>query len=139
MAFSMSPAAADAVRHRIETSSIERPVAGMVDGSDSLPVSRELSDALRRKASKAELKAIAKREFSTDGLTFRLVVGVYSESQFPSWKIATINGVKFVLPFWARLALRNWMLDFADGRFMLRNGDRVRYTLTNANRGKDAA
>jgi hypothetical protein len=130
MTFSISPAAAQVIRHRIERSSVERPVAAMVDCSDSLPPSRELTQALLRKASEAELRDIAKREYCLDDLKFRLEVGIYSKSQYPSWTMAMINGIEFVLPFWVRLALRKWTLDFVDDRFLLRKGDRVRYTLS---------
>ena len=139
MAFSLSPAAANTIRHRIETSSVDRPIAMMIDCSDSLPVSRELGAAVLRKASEAELRDIAKREYSLDKLEFRLDVPIYSKSQYPSWMFATIDGVELVLPFWARLALRSWTLDFVSDQFLLRSGERVRYTLSGAKRRSDAA
>jgi hypothetical protein len=139
MAFSLSPAAANVIRHRIETSSVDRPIAMMIDCSDSLPVSRELDAAVLRKASQAELRDIAKREYSLDKLEFRLNVPIYSKSQYPSWMYATIDGVQFVLPFWMRLALRNWTLDFVNDRFLLRSRDQVRYTLSGAKRRNNAA
>jgi hypothetical protein len=139
MGFSISPAAADVIRRRLEASSVDRPVAGMVDCSDSLPVSREMGEALSRKASEAELRKIAKREYSQKGLKFRLDVGVYSKSQYPSRVLTTISGIEFVLPLWPRLVLRNWTLDFVDNRFLLRNGDRVRHTLTGRESVSDAA
>jgi hypothetical protein len=130
MAFTISPAAAEVIRQRIERSSVDRPIAGMVDTSDMRPVSRDLGEALSRNAEPGELREIAKREFPMDKMKFHLSVGVYSKSQHPAWTHTTINGIEFVLPFWARLALRKWTLDFVDNRFLLRSGDRVKYTLT---------
>jgi hypothetical protein len=102
----------------------------MIDCSDSLPTSREMTEAILRKASEAELRDIAKREWpDIDKLRYRLEVGIYSKSQYPFWVFAKVNGFEFVLPFWVRLALRRWTLDHADGRFLLRNGNRVHYTL----------
>ena len=130
MAFSISPKAAEAIRRRLDTSTVDRPVAMMIDCSDSLPTSREMTEALLRKASKAELQDIARREWpDIDKLRFRLEVAIYSKSQHPFWALAKVNGFELVLPFWVRLALRRWTLDHADGRFLLRSGNRVHYTL----------
>jgi hypothetical protein len=79
MTFSISPAAVDVIRNRLEVSSVDHPVAGMLDCSDALPVSRDMGEALSRNASEAELRKLAKREYSPDKLKFRLDVGVYSK------------------------------------------------------------
>jgi len=91
-----------------------------------------MTEALARKASETELREIAKREYSLDKLKMHLDVGIYSKAQYPFWALATIDGVEFVLPFWVRLALRKWALDFEGNRFLLRNGHRVRHTLSGA-------
>ena len=104
----------------------------MIDCSEGLPPSRDLTQALLRKASKAELRDIAKREYPLDKLAFHLDVAIYSKAQHPSWVHTMIGEIPFVLPFWVRLALWNWTLDFVDGRFVLRNGDRIRHTLSGA-------
>lgn len=132
MAFSIAPSAANVIRQRIEGSSVDRPIAMMIDCSHPLPPSRELDAAVLRKASPAELRDIAKRAYPLDKLEFHLDVPVYSKSQYPSWMFARIDGVELVLPFWVRWKLRNWTLDFVNGCFLLRSGDQVRNTLSGA-------
>jgi len=132
MAFSISPAATEAIRSRIARSTVERPVAAMIDTSDDVPVSREMAEAVLRKASDRELRELAKRDYSLEKLEFHLTVAIYSKHQFPFWAVTSIGGLDFALPLWARIALRKWTLDHTDNRFLLRRGDEVRYRLTDA-------
>ena len=101
----------------------------MIDRSGSRPASREMAEAILKKASHTELRSILKREYALEKLEFRLDVAIYSKSQFPFWAQSSVNGVEFAMPLWLRVTLRNWTLDFVDNRFLLRNGDKARHTL----------
>ena len=82
MAFSISSAAAEVIRQRIQDSSVDRPIAGMVDVSEMRP-STDLGKALSRNADPDELRQLAKRDLALGKMKFHLSVVVYSKSQHP--------------------------------------------------------
>jgi hypothetical protein len=125
LAFSISQPAHHEIRRRIDASGIAVPVAALIDGSDPLPTSADLTQALLRKASESELRDIAKREFEPDKIEFRLCVGLYSKNRFRPWNLIRIGDTLFAMSVLTRIALRKYVLDYSNGRFILTDGKRT--------------
>ena len=114
------------IQSRLRTSELGSSVAALIDYA-AQSTSQEMVNALTRNASQSEISAIVKKECAhiADSLDFRLNVGIYPLEKCPSQDVVHIDGVPFALPFEMRELLANYILDYAEGRFLLKNGDRV--------------
>ena len=139
-AFSISDAAGREVRYRLESSDLANPVASLYDGCGAFPASSEIVEAISRKASDAEMLEIAKREHTlrVDKLDFRLDVGVYLESQCRPEDLVLIGGLQFAMPKEMLGYFDGYILDFANGAFVLRNGERIYVRLADLGKSESA-
>ena len=124
MAFAITDAASREIRCRLESSELEQPIASLLDTSQSFSASEEIVDAISRNASNEEMLAIALKEHREREpiLKMRLDVGIYDLAVCPPEYRVEIAGVPFAQP---PLPFENCVLDYVEGEFMLRRGEKT--------------
>ena len=137
----ITESAATTILARFRSSEIANATASLLDRTAALPVSQAIGDALSRSASDSEMRDLAVEEYGEvlDTLEFRLDIGVYASSECRPQDLVDIGGISFALPMQMRECLAGYILDYVDGRFMLKKGERVFLRLRDLDGGEDRA
>ena|SRR5258706_16418727 len=125
-AFTITGAAKLEIQARLESSRCERAVASLLDGSQSWVLPNEAAEALERVTTDEHL-AFARKQYDDrkSSLDFRLEVGIYEADECRPQDLAPIDGLPFAMPEETRAYFGDYVLDFVDGQFILRNGQRI--------------
>jgi hypothetical protein len=140
-AFAITEAASIEIRSRLESSECDRPIASLMDSSQSFSASSEIVDAISRKAGDSDMLAIAMKEYRERETTldFRLGVGIYEADDCRPEDLVKIEGLQFALPKEMREYLTDHVLDYVDSAFLMRNGHRVYLRLMDVGKGEASA
>jgi hypothetical protein len=138
--FAITGAAAQEIRSRLESSSCERPTASLLDSSQTFTTPSEMVDAISRQASDSEMLELVMKEYRKrqQTLEFCLTVGVYEAAKCRPQDLVMLEGIQFAMPKEMLEYLRDYVLDYADGRFLLRSGSRVVARLMDLEGGSSA-
>jgi hypothetical protein len=122
MAFSLSQAAANEIRARLNRSSENSPVASL---QDQAPAPDSLAKAIDR-ANPNERVALAQAEYARlePALRFGVAVALYASSDCRPQDLVEVSGVPFVMPKEMLALFASCSLEYANGTFLLRRGDR---------------
>jgi hypothetical protein len=93
------------------------------------------------KASAEEQLAFAMKQYNDRKTTleFRLNVGIYEAAKCRPQDVALIDGLHFAMPQEMREYFADYVLDYVNGRFLLKNGDRSFVRLMDVGRNDDSA
>jgi hypothetical protein len=140
-AFAITEAASTEIRSRLESSECDGPTAALLDSSQSFSASSEILDAISREAGDSEMLGIAMKEYRERETTldFRLSVGVYEANKCRPEDLVTIDGLRFAMPKELREYFTDYILDYVDGDFLLRNGHHIDLRLMDLGKGKASA
>jgi hypothetical protein len=104
MAFALTTAAVNEVRRRANASRYTQPAASLFDGTQFFRASDKLTD---------------------EELDYRLDVGIYDAQDCLPEDLVIIGGVRFAIPKLMLEYFDDYVLDFVDDHFVLRNGQRT--------------
>src|SRR5690349_21203460 len=118
MAFSLSQAAVNEIRSRLNRSHESSPVASL---QDQAPAPVSLADVIDR-ADPDHRLALARDEYARleSELRFRVAVAVYASSECRPQDLIEISGVPFVMPREMLAFFASCSLEYENGSFLLR-------------------
>ena len=125
--FSISQIAKARICSLLRDSDETHPVASLDDSTGDLRPSSEMLQGLSSDVAEAELRSIAKREYSqvASVLDYRLNIGVYASVDCRADDLVQVNEIPFVMPKEMLNYLRGFTLDYEDGQFFLTNDQRT--------------
>jgi hypothetical protein len=140
-AFAITEAAQREIRSRLESSACERPTASLIDSSQTFTTPSDLVDAISNKATYSEMFEIAMKDYrEREGtLDFRLEVGVYEADKCRPQDLVLLDGIQFAIPKEMREYFTDYVLDYASGYFLLKNGDLVFLRLMDLGKGEGSS
>ena len=104
MAFTLTTTAANEVLRRANASGYSQPAASLFDGTQFFSASDQLTE---------------------EELEYRLDVGIYDSRDCLPEDLFIIGGVQFAIPKLMLEYFNDYVLDFVDGHFVLRSGQRT--------------
>ena len=139
-AFAITAVAAQEIRSHLASSSCERPTASLIDSSQTFTTPSEMVDAISKQANDSEMLELAIKEYRKrqQTLEFRLTVVVYEAAKCRPQDLLMLEGIQFAMPKEMLEHLRDYVLDYEDGRFLLKSGSRVVARLMDLERGSSA-
>jgi hypothetical protein len=139
-AFAITSAAKSEIRARLESSACEAPTVALIDSSQSFEMDAATGEALA-KANSEEQLAFAMKQYTDRkaSLDFRLEVGIYEAARCRAQDLVLLEGVPFAMPQEMREDFTDYILDYVNGRFALKHGDRVFIRLMDVRRNDESA
>lgn len=134
-AFSITEAAKSAIHAELESSTLPRPAVSLLDSSQGFLLSPEMEKAITDEMSESEVLAMAKKEYNdiASKIDFRLDVGIYPAHECRPQDLVIIDGFQFAMPKELREFFGGYVLDHEEGFFVLKNGRRTFYRLSDLN------